>query len=226
MQLHGLIRDLHGPEPEADGRDLRRGAPAAEGRRAPAAAVGRRRAGVDVDRRGLPRRRSTYLYPRHARVLPPRRPVGRCTERRTRSIDGVERGSDPSGSDIVPTGGTLDDPRGHSSVGRASGWQPEGRRFEPGWLHVKRAVHDRGGWPSDAPIDRSEHELEVWEVLVDSLVGALSVNGVMNVDELRRGIESMPREEYERASYYERWLYSAETILTEKGVLAPGELDA
>jgi hypothetical protein len=91
---------------------------------------------------------------------------------------------------------------------------------------VKRAVHDRGGWPSDAPIDRSEHELEDWEVLVDSLVGALSVNGVMNVDELRRGIESMPREEYERASYYERWLYSAETILTEKGILAPGELDA
>jgi hypothetical protein len=31
--------------------------------------------------------------------------------------------------------------------------------------------------------------------------------------------------EYERASYYERWLYSAETILTEKGVLTPGELD-
>jgi nitrile hydratase len=35
----------------------------------------------------------------------------------------------------------------------------------------------------------------------------------------------MPPEEYEAASYYERWLYSAETILTEKGVLEPGELD-
>jgi hypothetical protein len=49
--------------------------------------------------------------------------------------------------------------------------------------------------------------------------------GVMNVDELRRGIESMPRDAYERASYYQRWLYSLETILTEKGILAPGELD-
>ena len=48
----------------------------------------------------------------------------------------------------------------------------------------------------------------------------------MNVDELRRGIESMPPDEYERASYYERWLFAAETILVEKGVLAPGELDA
>jgi hypothetical protein len=85
-------------------------------------------------------------------------------------------------------------------------------------------VNDRGGWPTDAPIDRSEHELEDWEVLTDALVGALAINGVMNVDELRRGIESMPPEEYERASYYERWLYSAETILTEKGILRPGEL--
>jgi nitrile hydratase len=48
----------------------------------------------------------------------------------------------------------------------------------------------------------------------------------MNVDELRRGIESMPREDYETASYYERWLFSVETVLTEKGVLAPGELEA
>jgi hypothetical protein len=90
---------------------------------------------------------------------------------------------------------------------------------------MTRPVHDRGSWPTDAPIDRSEHELEDWELLTDSLVGALSSNRVMNVDELRRGIESMPPAEYEAASYYERWLYSAETILTEKGVLEPGELE-
>jgi hypothetical protein len=35
----------------------------------------------------------------------------------------------------------------------------------------------------------------------------------------------MPVDEYDRASYYERWLYSVETILIEKGLLAPGELD-
>lgn len=87
-------------------------------------------------------------------------------------------------------------------------------------------MHDRGGSPNEAPIDRSEHELADWEVLMDSLVGTLGQKGVMNVDELRRGIESMQPDEYERASYYERWLYSTETILVEKGVLAPGELDA
>jgi nitrile hydratase len=91
---------------------------------------------------------------------------------------------------------------------------------------VERPVHDRGGWPTDAPIDRTEHELADWEILTDSLVGALGARGVVNVDELRRGIESMPPAEYERAGYYERWLFSAETILEEKGILAPGELDA
>jgi hypothetical protein len=90
---------------------------------------------------------------------------------------------------------------------------------------VEGAVHDRGGWSTDAPIDRSEHELADWELLTDAIVGALGTRGVMNVDELRRGIESMPPTAYERASYYERWLHSVEAILTEKGVLAPGELD-
>ena len=87
-------------------------------------------------------------------------------------------------------------------------------------------MHDRGAWPTDAPIDRSEHELADWEVLTDALVHSLAGEGLMNVDELRRGIESMQPDEYERASYYERWLYSIETILTEKGVLASGEVDA
>jgi nitrile hydratase subunit beta len=86
-------------------------------------------------------------------------------------------------------------------------------------------VHDRGGWPTEEPIDRSEHELAEWEVLVDAIVGTLSSRGVMNVDELRRGIEGMPPAQYESASYYERWLYSVESVLSEKGVLAPGELD-
>jgi hypothetical protein len=90
---------------------------------------------------------------------------------------------------------------------------------------VKRAVHDRGGRPTDAPIDRTEHELEDWELLTDSLVGALSARGLMNVDELRRGIESMPPAEYERAGYYERWVFSIEAILAEKAILAEGELD-
>src|SRR5207249_4783789 len=90
---------------------------------------------------------------------------------------------------------------------------------------VDRAVHDRGGWATDAPIDRSEHELADWELLMDALENTLERRGVMNTDEMRRGIESMSVDAYESASYYERWLFTTEKILTEKGVLAPGELD-
>ena len=91
---------------------------------------------------------------------------------------------------------------------------------------MEHGVHDRGGVPTDVPIDRREHELADWELLTDALVGALGARGLMNVDELRRGIESMPPDAYERASYYERWLFSVEAILAEKGVVGPGELDA
>lgn len=91
---------------------------------------------------------------------------------------------------------------------------------------MEGSVHDRGGSPTDAPIDRTEHTLADWELTMDALVGALGSNGLMNTDELRRAIESMPLDRYEEASYYERWLFAAETVLGEKGVLAPGELDA
>ena len=87
------------------------------------------------------------------------------------------------------------------------------------------AIHDRGGTPSDVPIDRAEHQLADWELTMDAIVGALGQNSVMNVDELRRGIESMPPERYESASYYERWLFATEAVLGEKGILAPRELD-
>jgi nitrile hydratase len=91
---------------------------------------------------------------------------------------------------------------------------------------VQRAVYDRGGWPTDEAIDRTEHELADWELTMDAIVGGLGSNGLMNVDELRRAIESMPRADYEAASYYERWLFAAETVLGERGVLTAGELDA
>ena len=90
---------------------------------------------------------------------------------------------------------------------------------------MERAAHDRGGWPSEAPIDRAEHELADWELLMDAIVGTLGRSGAMNVDELRRAIESMEPAAYESASYYERWLFAAETILTEKGLLVAGELE-
>ena len=87
-------------------------------------------------------------------------------------------------------------------------------------------VHDRGGLPTDEPIDRSEHEWADWEHLTNALVGALRTRDLMSVDELRRGIESIPRELYESYSYYERWSTSLETLIVEKGILTSDEIDA
>lgn len=89
-----------------------------------------------------------------------------------------------------------------------------------------QSVHDMGGLPSDAPIDRAEHEWEDWEHLVNALAGVLRNRGIISVDELRRGIESMPPADYESSSYYERWAASMETLLIEKGVLSQDEIDA
>ena len=87
-------------------------------------------------------------------------------------------------------------------------------------------VHDRGGLPTDETIDRSDHEWADWEYLTNALVGVLRRHDIMNVDELRRGIESIPPDEYEAYSYYERWSASLETILVEKGVLQVAEINA
>ena len=87
-------------------------------------------------------------------------------------------------------------------------------------------VHDMGGRPSDDPIEQSTHEWADWEHVTNALVGALRNHDLVNVDELRRGIESMAPDEYESSSYYERWSASLETMLVEKGVLTTDEIDA
>ena len=46
----------------------------------------------------------------------------------------------------------------------------------------------------------------------------------MSVDELRRGIEAIPEDEYHRLSYYERWIRSIADNLLRKGVIAESEL--
>ena len=86
-------------------------------------------------------------------------------------------------------------------------------------------VHDMGGRPSDDPIDQSSHEWADWEHITNALVGVLRNHDLVNVDELRRGIESMTPDEYEASSYYERWSASLETLLVEKGALTSDEID-
>ena len=87
------------------------------------------------------------------------------------------------------------------------------------------AVHDMGGLPSDDPIDRSDHRLMEWERRTGALVDVLRERRVINTDELRRGIESIPPDEYRSLSYYERWSASLELLLVEKGLVTTEEID-
>lgn len=82
-----------------------------------------------------------------------------------------------------------------------------------------------GGAPSEAPIDRSERTLMEWERRTHALVDVLCERRVITSDELRRGIEAIPADRYRRLGYYERWSASLETLMVEKGLLAPEEID-
>ena len=86
-------------------------------------------------------------------------------------------------------------------------------------------VHDRGGWPNEDPIDRSEHHMDEWERRVDSLSSVLGEKGLKNTDQLRRAIESLSKDQYETLSYYEKWTAAMETLLVEQGVMTREEVD-
>ena len=88
------------------------------------------------------------------------------------------------------------------------------------------AVHDRGGWLDDTPIDRAEHEYSDWERRVDAVHQVLGAQGIRTTDEMRRAIESLPPEQYESLSYYEKWTAALEILLIEKGILTAAEIDA
>jgi len=84
-----------------------------------------------------------------------------------------------------------------------------------------------GGMHGFGPVVREENEPvfhEDWEKTVFMLSRAARVQGIINIDESRHGIERMPPAEYLAASYYERWLSSLERVLVEKGVITQGEL--
>jgi nitrile hydratase subunit beta len=90
---------------------------------------------------------------------------------------------------------------------------------------MEQRVHDRGGWPNAGPIDRKEHAYTMWEMRTDAIRGVLGAKQIIRTDELRRAIESIEPAQYERLSYYERWIVAIEALLIEKGLLTREEID-
>jgi hypothetical protein len=92
---------------------------------------------------------------------------------------------------------------------------------------IERGHHDMGGLPA-GKVEPTEHDYAEWERRVDALMMLLSgVKGsakLMTVDELRKNIESLPPDAYDRMSYYERWVTSITQTMIQRGVITTEEL--
>ena len=88
-----------------------------------------------------------------------------------------------------------------------------------------RGIHDLGGLPA-GPVGRDEHEYAAWEKRVDALMMLLSHKDrqLVKVDELRRNIEGLGADAYDRMGYYERWMHAIVQTLIQRGVISIDEL--
>ena len=84
-----------------------------------------------------------------------------------------------------------------------------------------------GGLPA-GKVETTSTTMTQWERRVDALMMILSgIKGpkrMITVDELRKNIEALPPDAYERMSYYERWVSSLTQTLIQRGVITTEEL--
>jgi Nitrile hydratase beta subunit len=90
-----------------------------------------------------------------------------------------------------------------------------------------RAVHDVGGL-AFGPIDREDHDLALWEKRTDAMLRLLVTPGkrAFTVDGMRRVIEDYGQQEYDRTTYYEKWIRAVRNLLVEQEILSREEVEA
>jgi len=86
-----------------------------------------------------------------------------------------------------------------------------------------RRWHDMGGLDGDR-VALDEHDYALWEKRVDALMILSTTKGLFTVDGLRRVIEDLGPDYYEKMSYYERWVHSVNQNLIEAGAYSLTEL--
>ena len=86
-----------------------------------------------------------------------------------------------------------------------------------------------GGLPA-GKVEPVEHDYDDWERRVDALMvvcsGIRGKKRLMSVDELRKNIESLLPETYDRSGYYEKWITSITQTMIQRGVITTAELAA
>lgn len=92
-------------------------------------------------------------------------------------------------------------------------------------MAVERGHHDMGGLPA-GEVQPTEHAYAWWEKRVDALMVLLAHRDrkLMTVDELRRNIESLGAEAYDKMTYYERWIYAITQTMLQRGIITVDEL--
>ena len=80
-----------------------------------------------------------------------------------------------------------------------------------------------GGQPADK-VEPTEHDYAEWERRVDAMVQLLRLGGKITVDEIRKNIEALPPEAYDKLAYYEKWVTSLTQTLIQRGVISTAEL--
>jgi Nitrile hydratase beta subunit len=90
-----------------------------------------------------------------------------------------------------------------------------------------RGHHDMGGEQAGR-VQPAEHDYELWERRVDALMmilgGIKGPKRLITVDELRKNIETLPPEAYDKMNYYDRWVSSITQTLIQRGVITTEEL--
>lgn len=89
--------------------------------------------------------------------------------------------------------------------------------------------HDVGGAPVRDVISHAQHPIMPWELRVDAMLWILTDAARpggqrMTVDELRRGIESLPAAQYRELGYFSKWLRSMIQIMEERGLVDRDDL--
>jgi hypothetical protein len=89
-----------------------------------------------------------------------------------------------------------------------------------------RAVHDVGGLEF-GPIDREEHDLALWEKRTDAMLRLLvgPEKRAFTVDGMRRVIEDYGQQQYDRTTYYEKWIRAVRNLIVEQGVVTRQEIE-
>jgi len=82
-----------------------------------------------------------------------------------------------------------------------------------------------GGQPA-GPVQRTEHDYALWEKRIDAMLVLLAGKDrrLMTVDELRKNIEAIGPDAYDKMTYYERWIHSIAQTLIQRGVITIDEL--